>query len=166
MGSSESLQHMAGAVAGATPEFVVDYWQRIGGAHGMSHSVLTDFLVFRYVYRGCGLTVIFCRCRQGLNWFHSGPAEGGFKKTKEFQRFPWDAKYGSLEVQAGISSPSRGRVTGNVVFHWFYKGSRLTVRFLGAQFFLASTKSLLYNGFTTILGAQFFGNLQSKLLET
>ena len=148
-------------------DFVVVDCPRIAGTPGLFASRMMDLLVFHWFYRGSWITVRFCSCRQGPNWCRSVPAERCFKKTKEFQCFSWDAKYGSLEVQAGISSPSRGRVAGNVVFRWFYKGSRLTVRFPGAQFFLASTKSLFLQWFCSISECGvFFGQLHSKGLET
>ena len=129
------------------------HWLASGDSRGFSR--WWEPIVFHWFYKVLWLTVIFCSCRQGPNWCRSVSAERCFKKTKEFQRFPWDAKYGSFEVQAGISSPSRGRVAGTVVFHWFYMVSRLTVRFWGAQFFLASTKSLFLEWFCNISGCGF-----------
>ena len=41
-------------------------------------------------------------------------------------------------------------------FHWVYKGFRLTVRFPGRAFFLASQICLFYNGFEAFLAGAFY----------
>ena len=63
-----------------------------------------ESLISHWFYKGLQLTVRFCSCRQGPNGIDSGLAEVSLKKTKEIQRFPWNAKGGFLDAHAGINS--------------------------------------------------------------
>ena len=109
-------------------------------------------LISYWFYKGLQLTVRFCSRRQCPNGFHSGMAEGSFKKTKENQRFPMGRPRVISLVHTRAQFPSRSQRPGTTDFLRFHKVFRLTIRFPGILDFWPRRKCMFSHWFWSIPG--------------
>ena len=123
-------------------------------------------IVFLRFYKGSQLTVRFLqpppRPQRAPQW----SARGGLQNPKENQRFLWGTPGDLLGAHGGINFRPWYQWRGTTDFLTFYKGFRLTVRFLGGCFFGRGGNACFSNGFEGFWVRSFFWTFAVRASKT